>query len=188
MNKIWLAALVALAVTVAGYCAEPGPAVKGFGGVVSETGSSTAVVEAINYKTREITLKNSEGEVITLVAGPEVRNFAQIKKGDKVNATYSETVKIMITGETSVPMREDTVELERAPLGAKPAGLITAATQVRATVEAVDYANRILTLKGPQRTVIIEADKSAVNFENVKVGDTVLLEYIGKLAISVVTP
>ena len=44
-------------------------------------------VVKVDKKTRTITFKNKEGES-KFVAGPEITNFAQIKKGDRVNVSY----------------------------------------------------------------------------------------------------
>src|SRR5512135_1538941 len=52
--------------------------------VVGETASVTATVEAIDQKTREVTLKGPKGNTITFTAGPEVKNLAQVQKGDQV--------------------------------------------------------------------------------------------------------
>src|SRR4051812_45918630 len=41
----------------------------------------SATVTAVNSTTREITLKGEDGRTGSYVAGPEVKNFAQIKAG-----------------------------------------------------------------------------------------------------------
>ena len=51
------------------------------------------VVTNVDKKTRTITFKNKEGES-KFVAGPEITNFSQIKKGDHLNVTYDLAVAI----------------------------------------------------------------------------------------------
>ena len=170
---------------VNGYCQDAASSPKEFGGIVTDVTSMAAMVEAVDSATREVTLKGSDGQEVTVVAGPEVRNFDQIKKGDTLTVDYSESVKILVNKEAVAPVRVDSMDVSRAPLGAKPAGVITSSTQVSATVEAIDYANRTATLKGPQRTVTVKVDESAVNFDQVKVGDSVYLEITSRLAVSV---
>jgi hypothetical protein len=193
MKKIAILALGIILLAATGYCADPAQAPqaaqtqapKEFGGIVANAASLSAVVAAIDPATRAITLKTEDGKEDTFIAGPEVRNFAQIQKGDKVNIDYVETVKVIVSGTPSTPQREDNVEVARAPLGAKPGGVITASSQILATVEAIDYQKRTATLKGPQRTIEVQVGPEAVNFDKVKVGDSVYLELVAKMAVSV---
>jgi hypothetical protein len=182
--------LAVVLVSARGYCESCGGATqapKEFGGIVSGVASMSAVVESIDAKTREVTLKDAEGKVATIVCGPEVRNFDQIKVGDKVNMDYSQTVKLLVSPKVMAPARQDSMEVFRAKLGEKPAGVATATTQVTATVENIDYVKRTVVLKGPERTMEIQlnADADAPNFNKIKIGDTVYLEYTESLAISV---
>jgi hypothetical protein len=185
MKKFGFVVLAVMFLSVLGYCEDTMETPKQFGGIVAGVASMSAVVTAINPVTRAVTLKNAEGKETTIICGPEVRNFAQINKGDTVNIDYSETVKIVVSPTASIPAKQESVQVSRAPLGEKPAGLITSTTQVNATVEAIDYEKRTVTLKGPQRTVTVEVTEEAVNFNKVKVGDTVTIEYSELLAISV---
>ena len=185
MKKLILTVLAVMLVSVGGYCEDIAQAPKEFGGMVVGIASLSAVVEAIDYNTREVALKDAQGQVALVKAGPEIKNFAQINKGDKVNIDYSQTVKIVVSPTAVVPARQESVEVSRAPLGEKPAGVATTTSQVIAKVVNMDYLKRIITLKGPQRTVEVQVNESAENFINVKIGDTVYLEYTEQLAISV---
>jgi hypothetical protein len=57
---------------------------------VAQTTEVSAKITAVNAATREITLKGPKGNEVTVVAGPEVKNFAQLKVGDNVTAQYVE--------------------------------------------------------------------------------------------------
>ena len=59
--------------------------------VRSEMRTETAIVEAIEASTRTLTLKKPDGTFVTIVAGPDIKRFAELKVGDKVNARYDET-------------------------------------------------------------------------------------------------
>jgi Cu/Ag efflux protein CusF len=186
MYKALFVFMAVAMLAVNGYCGEAKQAMKEFGGIVSGVASMSAVVTAVDQNTRMVTLKDEQGNEKTFKAGPDVRNLAQVKVGDRLTVNYSETVKVLVRGESTTPAIAEGVEVSRAPLGAKPAGVITATTQASASVEAIDYVKRIATLKGPQRTVTIQVSKEeAPNFDKVKVGDTVYLEYTERLAISV---
>lgn len=74
--------------------------------------SATAVVQSANPKTRELVLKGPEGGELRLVAGPEVRNFDQIAKGDNVTVAYHEATVLTMADATT----------PRPPQRSRPAG------------------------------------------------------------------
>ena len=72
-----------------------------------------------------------------------------------------------------------------APAG-KPGVVVADVTRITATVEAVDQANRTVTLKGSLgRTVTLTVPPEAKNFDQVKVGDKVKVKYVDSVAIFV---
>ena len=58
--------------------------------------TETAVVEAIEAGSRTVTLKKPDGTFVSVVAGPDIKRFAEIKVGDKVNARYYENVIVRV--------------------------------------------------------------------------------------------
>ena len=42
-------------------------------------------IEAIDAATRAVTIKKTDGTVVTTIAGPEVKRFDELKVGDKIN-------------------------------------------------------------------------------------------------------
>ena len=75
--------------------------------VRSEMRTETATVEAIDAATRTITLKKPDGNYVKIVAGPDIKRFAEIKVGEKVNARYYENVVVRLKqpGEPEVETR-----------------------------------------------------------------------------------
>src|SRR6266581_4726615 len=61
---------------------------------VAQTVKVTATITAIDKATRDVTLKGPQGNEITVTAGPEVKNFANMKVGDQVNAEYVEALTL----------------------------------------------------------------------------------------------
>ena len=57
---------------------------------------TTATVEKVDQQTREVTLRGADGEVVTVVAGPEVRNLPQLRVGDRLTATFSRRIAILV--------------------------------------------------------------------------------------------
>jgi hypothetical protein len=66
------------------------------GGTIKTTGMMTARVEAINYQTREVSLKLAEGNTMSLTVGPQVKRLEDVHKGDEVVVQYTSTVTISV--------------------------------------------------------------------------------------------
>ncbi|MCU0560816.1 MAG: hypothetical protein MUD16_11585 [Desulfobacterales bacterium] len=68
----------------------------------------------------------------------------------------------------------------------KPGVVVTDVLEVRAVVEAIDPAKRLLKLKGSQgRSFSLKADASIKNLQNIKRGDRVRVDLIESIAVSV---
>ena len=168
-----------LAVTAAGPAGEPGM-------MVEDAAVAVATVTAIDEKTRNITLKGPEGDKVTFTAGPEVRNFAQIKRGDRVMMSYFAGFALALGPQGSGATAElSALETTRAKLGDKPAASVTSKTVAVGTVEAIDRNNRTVTLQGAERTVQLEVADD-VDLSTVKVGDTAEALYVESYAVQVV--
>jgi hypothetical protein len=154
-------------------------------GMVTQTVKAQAVVSAIDAATRTVKLKTHSGNEFEVVCGPEVKNFDQLKVGDKVNVRYMRALSLELkkvgapTGQTGA-----TAAAAAAPEGSKPAGAVGAQVTVVADVTAVNHKTRMVTLKGPKgKTVDLEVDPSQLKL--VKVGDKVEATYTEALAVSV---
>jgi hypothetical protein len=151
--------------------------------------TTTATVEDIDQKTRVVSLRTAEGEEIRFRAGDEIRNLPQVRKGDLVKATYSESILLQLReaeGEKpSVVVREQT---ERAPLGAKPAASVVRETVLTAKVTAVDRKKQTVTLEGPEGRSVTLKVQDPKNLERAKVGHLVEATYREAVAISVQKP
>ena len=81
-----------------------------------------AVVEKVDQNTREVRLRTTDGKELTVVAGPEVRNLAQVSAGDTVRLTYYESVVARMAEPGAGGPATTSVVTGRAPEGGKPAG------------------------------------------------------------------
>ncbi len=61
--------------------------------------------------------------------------------------------------------------------------VITSEVEVTATVMAIDKANRTVTLKGPKQTVDVVAGPEVRNFDQIHVGDLVVVKYERALSL-----
>jgi len=60
---------------------------------------------------------------------------------------------------------------------------IVSTVEVTATVVALDKATRTVTLKGPQKTVDVVAGDEVRNFDQIRLGDTVMVKYVESLSL-----
>ena len=150
----------------------------------------TATVIAIDHKTREVTLKGPKGRTIELTVGPEAKNLGQVKKGDEVTVDYIESVAIVVSAASAeVPTDNAAAYVETAKPGEKPHAKAVKTMTITATVEAIDYQKRRVTLKGPEGNVrTITVGPEVKRLEQVKKGDQVTVRVTVATAISVSTP
>lgn len=155
----------------------------------SGTVQITAAVTDIDVEKRLVTLKDSEGREQTIEVGPEVRNLAQVKRGDQVVVTYYESIVFQLfkPGEAQ-PGMGAVAAADRAEPGEKPGAAGAEAVTITATVQAVDKTAPSITLKGPDGDVVTLPVRDASKLDPVKVGDLLEITYKRALAVSVEKP
>ena len=110
------------AVALAGCAATPEPPQPEV--VAINATSASARVERVDQKQRQLTLKLQDGRRIELAVSPEVRNFAQIRRGDTVEVRYVESVLLQVHPKgTAAPTASAGEYVQGAPAGEKPAGV-----------------------------------------------------------------
>jgi hypothetical protein len=155
---------------------------------IGETAKITATVEAIDQKTREVTLKGPKGNKLTFVAGPEVKNLAQVQKGDELVVEYAQALAIELKKSTKTAVSRTIVEGGKAAApGQKPGVVAARQVNVTAKIDAIDTKTNVVTLTGVEHTVELKA-KNPDNLKGFKVGDFVDAVYVEAIAISVQKP
>ncbi len=151
---------------------------------LEDTAIAIATVTQIDQVSREITLKDEDGGKTTFVAGPEIRNFAQIKRGDQVMAQYFNAFAIALEPEGSGAVgRIDKIIAARAEEGEKPGMAIGQITTATGVVEAIDIQNRTVTFKGVAATLTLEVAEE-VDLSKIKTGEKVEAAFVSFYAIT----
>lgn len=154
-------------------------------GAVASVVTTSATVEAIDKESRVVTLKGPQGNLFSVVAGPEVRRFDEIKVGDQVVVQHTEALTLELKkGGGGVRERVDTEAAARAAPGAQPGGAAVRRVTVVADVVAINARTQTVTLRGPKRTVDLQVNNPE-QFKLVKVGDQVEATFTDAVAISV---
>jgi len=148
-----------------------------------------AKVDAVDQGKRLVTLTGPGGDTMTVKAGMEVRNLDQVKAGDQVTLRYYDSVAVFVRKSTEPAGAAGLSVVELAPKGEKPAGMMVDTVELTATVDAVDYDARTVTLEGPAgKTRTLKVDPSVQGFKEVKKGDELVLRHTEALAIAVEGP
>jgi hypothetical protein len=154
-------------------------------GVAANVVEITASVQAVNKADRTVTIKGPRGHAETVEVGPEVKNFDQIKVGDRIALRYVEALSLELKKGGKTPVaRTDSAMGATAKPGEKPAAGLGRQIHVVANVVAVDAATQTVSLKGPKQTVDLHVDDPE-QFKLVKVGDQVEATYTEAVALSV---
>ena len=99
-----------------------------------------------------------------------------------------ETVELFVTG-SEEPAAERVTEAGRAPLGSKPGFAAVDAIELKATVVAINYQTREVTLKGPEGNVVnVIAGPEVQRLNEVAVGDSVVARLTRAISIEVSKP
>lgn len=156
-------------------------------GVVAENAiTATATVESIDQKTRMVTLRGPDGKLTTVHAGDQVKNLAQVKKGDLVTVTYYESLAYEVhkPGQAEPGVVAAAAGATAKP-GEMPAAAGAQAVTVTSTINAIDKTNNTVTLKGPDGNLTTIKVRDPSKLDKVKVGDLVEITYTEALAIGV---
>jgi Cu/Ag efflux protein CusF len=154
--------------------------------VATETTKATATVAAVDAAGRGLTLKMADGRTMDLVAGPEVKNFDQIKPGDKVRAEYVRALSLELKkGSAASAAATGKAGMVRAPEGSKPAMAAAATVNVTADVVAVNHKDKLVTLRGPKGNLVDLRVDDPAQLANIKTGDKVDAVYSEALAVKV---
>jgi Cu/Ag efflux protein CusF len=155
-------------------------------GAVAQVVKASATVDAIDAKTRSITLKLASGEKRTIVAGDQVKNFDQIHVGDTVSVGYVEALTVeLLKGGKKVVGRTESKSMEKAKPGEKPAAMAGREITAVADVVNVDEQKRVVTVKNKDGKMIDLNVRDPEQLKLVKKGDQVQATYTEAMAISV---
>jgi DNA-binding beta-propeller fold protein YncE len=152
---------------------------------VAQTIEATATITAIDKATRGLTLKGPKGNEIKLTAGPDVKNFDQLKVGDTVAAQYVEALVLELKKGGGKPVaRTEQSGMARAKPGEAPGGAMVSKVTVVGDVIALDAATQKVTVRGPHRTVDLHV-RDPEQFKLISKGDQIEATYAEAMAIAV---
>jgi hypothetical protein len=154
---------------------------------ISEAVTATATVVDIDPRSRTLLLKDASGTQMAVQAGPEVRNFDQIKVGDRVVATYREAFAAEVvkpgSGQTGAAMVAG-----RAEPGQRPGMAVGDVVTTTVKVWDVDTIGNIIEYtdaRGYNRRLKVRDPKAIAFIRGLRKGDEVQVTFTEAAAISV---
>jgi hypothetical protein len=180
-GALWLAPGLAFAQ------AAPQPA------VVAQTIERTAVIESVNVAERSLLLRGDSGAqtgvLATVRVGPQVRNLAQVRPGDRVVLTVTDSIAVSVARPADgEPATAEGETASRAPAGERPAASLNEGRRVRVRVDAVDAARNVVTFTEPdgvQRTVRVQNPRMQAFLRGLSPGEQVDVVYLESVSLRV---
>ena len=163
---------------------QPQPAVAGAFQVVE----LPATVESVDPQARQVLLRLADDTFVTLRVGPQVRNLAQLKPGDRVSARYTEAVAVRLArpeGSAGTPASQPG-DAATGASAARPGPVLAGQIEQRGTVQAIDRASNTISFAGPDNVAhtVAARDPGMVEFVRaLSVGDAIEVVYVEGVAI-----
>ena len=159
---------------------------QGSTAVILEPIEAEVTVTKVDAKARTVTVRGPTGTLQTLAVPREAQNLERIKAGDRFRVAYAEAAVVSIAkgGEAAVNVEE---VVQVAPKGGTPGGHKVRTVRLTAVVDAIDYKNRRVSLRGPKGQVMAFAvAPQAKGFESVTAGDRVSIVYSEAVALEMI--
>ena len=143
----------------------------------------------VDKKKRTITFKNKEGES-KFVAGSDITNFDQIKKGDHLSVTYQLAVAIELikTKSNGIRSKVETNTITNSKANQKPSEKIANKTTIIADIVEVNREKKLVSVKGPSGKITTVTVMNPALLADVNVGEQVKVIYYDAMAASITTP
>ena len=120
---------------------------------VQET-EAVVTVTKVDKEARTVTFRGPRGNLGTLDVPKESQNLDQVKPGQQYKMKYVEAVAVEIRKGGSALGRRTRSEVKLAPKGAKPGGMVVRTRQISGVVDAIDYTDRYIAVRGPKGNVL----------------------------------
>jgi hypothetical protein len=162
------------------------PAKAGSRLVVAETTSIEARLDAVDVKTRRMTVTGPRGKTLTLKVGPDVKDLDQVKPGDQLVVRYFEPLAVFVRKATEPRAAAEGTAVQVIPRGKRPVAVAVDTVEFKGTVEAIDHTKRRVTLKGAEgKSRTMKVDPSVTRLDEVKKGDQIVVRHTEAIAFSI---
>lgn len=176
MSKMSIACIAAVALAL--------PAVSMSGNEIVTKSQSTqakATVVAVDLATRMVTLKGEDGKDFDVQAGSHVEHLDQVKPGDVVVATYTESLAFEVVAKDEKPAGV-TQSLNKNTGGGEVGRTETGSFKI-AAYDADTHVLWVTTDKGLTKKITVQDPKAQAKLKTLSPGTVVKVTYTQSLAI-----
>jgi hypothetical protein len=150
---------------------------------VKET-EAVVTVTKVDKEKRTVTFRGPKGNLGTLTVPKEGQNFDQVKAGQQYRMKYVEAVALEIR-KGGKPAASTSDQVKVSPKGSKPGGIMAQTLQVSGVVDAIDFTDRYIAVRGPKQTVSLKVADD-VPLDQLAIGDVISVTHTAALAIEMV--
>ena len=153
--------------------------------------SVTETVEAINYETREVVLRQEDGKLKQVIVGDNVKRLDDVRVGDEVTVDFFVSNLYEVREPTAEELQQPFVELNhevQAQAEALPAGASLKQFRSVCTIVDLNSVNMTGTLQDSRGKYFVVAIKNPDNITKLRIGQTVVVTHTEALAISLEKP
>jgi Cu/Ag efflux protein CusF len=155
---------------------------------VTDTASVTAkaTIAAIDKDKRLITLKLADGSTTVVQADPSVKRFDELKVGDEVTATYTQSIAVRVRkpGEPAPAKEKATI----TPREGKPGATAEYEQTATVTVEKINIDVPSVMVKDENGELVTFRVRDPSRLKDLKVGDKVDITYTQAILLNADTP
>jgi Cu/Ag efflux protein CusF len=150
---------------------------------VKET-EAVVTVTKVDKEKRTVTFRGPKGNLGTLTVPKEGQNFDQVKAGQQYRMKYVEAVALEIR-KGGKPAASTSEQVKVSPKGSKPGGIMAQTLQVSGVVDAIDFTDRYIAVRGPKQTLSLKVADD-VPLDQLAIGDLISVTHTAALAIEMV--
>ena len=149
--------------------------------------SLEAEVTAIDYKSREVSLRGPQGNIVTITAGDHIERLEDIGVGDSIVTTYIASLEGELRAPTEEELANPWIEVDAgaiAPEDAAPGAIAGRKIRAVCTIEGMNRLLGTVTVQDPRGKYHVIGDVEAEKMEGVVLGATLVLVYSEAMAIT----
>ena len=142
-----------------------------------------AKIVDIDTTTNSVLVRGPRGNEVAVDVDPSVGDVNKLKVGDTVTIDYENALLIHADKVASNGIREK-VETDATTPASGGQSTSVRMVDVIATVQKIDRKHRLVTLRGPEHTVVVQAPPD-ISIDHLKVGDSIRASFKSAAAVKV---
>jgi len=156
------------------------------GAAVGESIEALVTVVAVDKKARTVVIRGPRGGTQEIQVPKEAQNFDTIKQGDVFRLRYTEALAVSIAPQGGEPMKGDDKGASFAKKGENPGGAVVRTRYISGRIDAIDYKNRYVAIRGPKQQTMALKVADDVKLENLHPADRITIAYTQAFAAEMV--